>query len=78
MKPGARKDAVLGVHGGALKVSVTAPPERGKANEAVLALLAEILGVPASSLVLTSGAASRDKAILVPLARSVVAERLSR
>jgi uncharacterized protein YggU (UPF0235/DUF167 family) len=44
-------------------VRVGPPPERGKANEAVLALLAEILAVPRSSVVLVSGGGSRDKII---------------
>jgi uncharacterized protein YggU (UPF0235/DUF167 family) len=44
-------------------VRVGAPPERGKANEAVLALLAEVLAVPRSSVVLVSGGGSRDKIV---------------
>ena len=42
---------------------VGAPPERGKANEAVLALLAEVLAVPRSSVTLVSGGGSRDKIV---------------
>ena len=42
---------------------VGAPPERGKANEAVLALLAEVLAVPRSSVALVSGGSSRDKIV---------------
>ena len=42
---------------------VGAPPERGKANEAVLALLAEVLAVPRSSVMLVSGGRSRDKIV---------------
>jgi uncharacterized protein len=44
-------------------VRVAAPPERGKANEAVLALLADVLSLPRSSLALVSGGASRDKIV---------------
>jgi uncharacterized protein len=44
-------------------VRVGAPPERGKANEAVLALLADILAVPRSSVMLVSGGGSRDKIV---------------
>jgi uncharacterized protein len=44
-------------------VRVGAPPERGKANEAVLALLAEVLAVPRSSIALVSGGGSRDKIV---------------
>ena len=42
---------------------VAAPPERGKANEAVLALLAEVLVVPRASVTLVSGGGSRDKIV---------------
>jgi len=76
VKPGARKQAILGVHAGALKIQVIAAPERGKANEAVLELLAEALAVPRSSLTLTAGATSRDKAVLVRLPRRTIEERL--
>jgi uncharacterized protein YggU (UPF0235/DUF167 family) len=44
-------------------VRVGAPPERGKANDAVLALLAEVLAIPRSSVALVSGGASRDKIV---------------
>lgn len=74
VKPGARKAALLGIHGGALKLAVTEAPERGRANEAVLALLSETLGIPQGALEITAGLASRDKSVLVPLA----AERLER
>ena len=56
---------VRGVDGGALKVAVTAPLEKGKANEAVLDALAEFFGVPSSSLELLSGEGSRNKRVLV-------------
>ncbi len=78
VKPGARADAVLGVMGGALKVSVKAPPERGKANSAALELLAEVFEVPAGGLKLFAGATSQSKKVLVPLEPTEVAERLRR
>ena len=78
VKAGARRDAVLGVHAGALKISVTAAPERGKANRAVLALLAKRLGFPPSSIELLSGAASPDKVVLLPLDRRALLRRLLR
>ncbi len=62
-QPGARKDAVLGERGGALRVAVSAPPERGKANAAIQDVLAEALGVRASQVGLISGETSRDKAV---------------
>jgi uncharacterized protein (TIGR00251 family) len=57
----ASRDALLGWHGEALKVSVTAVPERGKANAAVLALLADALRVPKSAVVLLRGDSSSQK-----------------
>ena len=63
VSPGAARAAVVGRHGEAWKVRVAAAPERGKANEAVLALLAETLAVPRSSVMLVSGGGSRDKIV---------------
>ncbi len=65
VQPGAGKSAVSGRHGNALKVKVGAPPEGGRANIAVLALLADVLGVPQASLSLEGGAASRSKRVRV-------------
>ena len=58
---GAKKTAIVGAHGGALKLSVTAAAERGKANRAVVKLLADTLGLPASAVTITSGKTSPDK-----------------
>jgi uncharacterized protein (TIGR00251 family) len=63
VKPGARQSRIAGVHGDRLKVEVAAPPERGKANEALRALLADALGLPRTGVELTSGQASQDKAV---------------
>lgn len=65
VRAGGRRNAIVGQHGGALKVEVTAPREQGKANAAVAALLAETLGEPKSAVVLISGAASTQKRFLV-------------
>lgn len=65
VRPAARRDAVLGPHGEALRVAVSAPPERGKANRAVLELVARALGLPASSLTLVAGETSPDKVVLI-------------
>jgi uncharacterized protein (TIGR00251 family) len=67
VKPGARKDAIVGVHGGALKISVTAPPEKGKANDAVVALLAKAFDVPMSAVEIVAGETSQDKVVVVEL-----------
>ncbi len=77
VKPGARKNTVLGVRSGALLLSVTAPPDRGKANKAVLRLLAQTLDLPGSTLELVSGQGSRDKTVLVPAPAAVILKRLS-
>ena len=61
VKPGARKTAIVGVHGGALKISVAAAPEKGKANRAVVKLLAETLGLPRSAVTIAVGETSQDK-----------------
>jgi uncharacterized protein YggU (UPF0235/DUF167 family) len=63
--PNARADRVIGIHGSALKVAVAAPPERGKANDRIAAVLAEALGLPVRCFTLLSGAASKDKRFLV-------------
>jgi uncharacterized protein len=63
--PGARKPGLVGRYGDGWKVRVSAPPERGAANEAVLELLAGLLGVPAGAVRLVSGRASRDKIVIV-------------
>jgi len=65
---GAARTRVLGVHGGALKVSVQAPPEKGKANKAVLRLVAETFGVAPSHVALVRGETSPDKIVRLPLA----------
>jgi uncharacterized protein len=63
--PGSGKPGVVGRHGEAWKVRVAAPPERGKANEATLELLAKSLGLAPNDLRLVSGHGSRDKTIEV-------------
>ena len=64
-QPGARKNAVTGEHARALKVAVSAPPEKGKANIAVAALLAEALGCNFSQIEIASGESSRQKKFLL-------------
>lgn len=65
VQPGASRARIVGRLGNALKVAVTAPPEKGKANQAVVKLLAGELGVPASSVRVVAGAAARRKTIAV-------------
>ena len=61
VSPGAGRTAVVGRHGDALKLRVGAPPEGGRANDAVAALLATTLGVKADQISLVAGASSRSK-----------------
>jgi uncharacterized protein (TIGR00251 family) len=77
VRAGGTKNAILAPHGGVLKLSVTAPPERGKANKAVLSLLSGKLKLPVSSLEIISGHASPDKVLLVPLTSEQLLQRLS-
>jgi uncharacterized protein (TIGR00251 family) len=64
-QPGARKNAVIGEHGGALKVAVTAPPEDGRANEALVELLRDWLGLKRAQIDLASGQTNRNKLFLI-------------
>jgi uncharacterized protein (TIGR00251 family) len=73
--PGAGRTAVVGRHGDALKVKVGAPPADGRANAAVVTLVAETLGIPAGQVELTAGASSRSKRVRI---RGVEAEDLRR
>jgi uncharacterized protein YggU (UPF0235/DUF167 family) len=61
--PGAARSEIVGRHGEAWKIRVNAAPERGKANEAVLRLLAEVLAVPRRALTLIAGHGDRDKLV---------------
>ena len=63
--PGARKDRVVGPYGDAIKLQVSAPPEGGKANAAVVALLAEALGVKAAQVSIMAGHAQPRKVVRV-------------
>ena len=76
-QPGARKNAVTGEHAGALKVAVSAPPERGKANAAVAALLAEVPECKSSQIEILSGESSREmKFLLIGISSEHLALRL--
>lgn len=65
VSPGASRDELVGRHGDGWKALVAAPPERGRANAAVLDLLAGALGVPRKRIRLVSGATSRRKVVEV-------------
>ncbi|HLD20920.1 MAG TPA: DUF167 domain-containing protein [Patescibacteria group bacterium] len=61
VKPGARKESLEWIDEDTLKISVTAPPEKGKANKAVIEALAEELGVAKSTIELIRGGTARIK-----------------
>ena len=61
--PGARRNAITGIHDGALKISLTTPPTDGRANAALIAFLAETLNIPRAAITLTTGATSRTKTL---------------
>jgi len=63
VSPGAARSELVGRHGSAWKVRVSAAPERGRANDAVVRLLASRLDVPRASLSVVSGHAGRDKVV---------------
>ncbi len=63
--PRAKKNAIAGELGDALKVSLTAPPTDGRANEACIDFFAKLLKVPRSSITIASGQTSRRKTIHV-------------
>ena len=75
--PRAKKNAITGEVGDALKLALTAPPVDGRANEACVAFLAEVLNVPRSSVTIAAGENSRNKVICVrALSAAQVEERL--
>ncbi len=63
--PGSRREGVAGVHGGALKVTVRAPAEKGRANAALVRVIAGALGVAPSGVEVVSGHTSRRKRVRV-------------
>jgi uncharacterized protein len=63
VSPGATRPGIVGRHGTGWKVRVAAAPEDGKANAAVVRLLADTVGVPARDVAILTGHASRDKTV---------------
>ncbi len=72
-QPGSKRNAVLGEHSGALKLAVTAPPEDGRANAALVELLRDWLGMKRSQVELVGGQTNRNKTFLI---RGVTPEEL--
>lgn len=65
LQPGARRTEIAGLHGGALKLRLAAPPVEGKANVALREFLADAFGVPLRQVTLVRGQTSRDKVVRI-------------
>jgi uncharacterized protein len=77
--PWAKKNAISGEVGDALKVSLTAPPVDGRANEACIEFFAKLLKVPRSSVTIASGLTGRNKVIRVAgISATELRERMER
>ncbi len=74
-QPRARKDRIVGEFNGCLKVAVTAPPEGGRANEAIAEVIAEALGLRRSAVRVAGGQTSRQKQVVVEGLKSLEVER---
>jgi uncharacterized protein (TIGR00251 family) len=76
--PRARKNAITGVVGDALKLALTAPPVDGKANQAVIEFFADVFAIPRSSVTIASGETSRNKVVRIAgVSKSVAEQRLA-
>lgn len=76
-QPGARKAGVLGEQAGALKLGVTAPPQDGRANAAVVELVRDLLGLKRSQVELLTGLKDRNKKLLIRgVSRAELAARI--
>lgn len=64
-QPGARRNGVVGEHAGMLKIAVTAPPDKGRANDAIIGVLAEVFGLKAAQVEFVSGLKSKEKKFLL-------------
>jgi uncharacterized protein (TIGR00251 family) len=65
VQPGASRTGIAGLHGGALKVRIAAPPAEGRANRVLLEYLARVLGVAVARVSLVKGQSGRRKAVIV-------------
>ena len=61
--PGARRNAITGIHDGALKISLTTPPTDGRANAALITFLSDHLSIPRAAITLVTGATTRTKTL---------------
>jgi uncharacterized protein (TIGR00251 family) len=65
VQPGAKRSEIAGLHGGALKIRLAAPPVEGRANDALLKFIAGLFAVPLRNMELKQGGQSRHKVVAV-------------
>jgi uncharacterized protein (TIGR00251 family) len=75
VSPGAARTELVGKHGDGWKARIAAPPERGRANDALIELLADTLAMPRSSVRVVSGLAAKKKVVEVEGLTTAEAER---
>jgi len=73
--PRARKNAITGAVGDALKLALTAPPVEGKANQSVIEFFADLFQIPRSSVTIASGETSRNKVVRIAGVSKLAAEQ---
>lgn len=73
--PNARRNEITGYKDGVIQIKVAAPPEKGKANKALIDLVAETLGIRKSSITIIKGETSRNKVVLI---KGISSENISR
>lgn len=76
-QPGAKRSAVLGMHGARIRIAVQAPPVDGKANEALERFVAEQLGLPRARVAVSAGSSSRDKRLSIDAGLAETLARLA-
>lgn len=74
--PGASRPGVVGLHGDEVRIRVASPPEGGRANTELCAVVAGAVGVRPSAVSLVSGASSRSKRVFVPVPVDAVGRAL--
>ena len=70
VQPRSSENKILGRHGDALKIKLTAPPVDGAANKMLITFLSKILGIPKTRIQIKTGSAGRQKQIMVRCAKS--------
>jgi uncharacterized protein (TIGR00251 family) len=77
IQPRSSRNAVIGIHGDALKIALTAPPVDGKANKELLKFLAKYFKLPKGGIQIAAGESSRSKSILInSLSKNAIIEKL--